>query len=775
VSGDDVEVTLRAQGGAKPTAAPEVLLHSRSELDRIALIFDGERVPIPEQGLLIGSGSDCDLRITSDFVAPHHARITTANGRAWINDLGSGAATYLNGAHFAERARELSGGDSIAVGDEILYFVQTARHELPPVELVTAESRLQMDRNEIRLGRAGSNDVVLDHPRVSPVHAVITAGQSGARIKDVSKGGEGVRVNGSVISRAFIKTGDEIAIGPYRFVFDGAMLQQRLMRSGLRLDAYAIAKTVTDKVLLHPLNLTILPGEFVGIIGPSGAGKSTLMKALCGVHAVTDGAIMLDGEPVGARLPDLGYVPQQEIVHSLLSTSEALVYAAELRLPQDTRPQDRETAVLRALNEVGLDEHAHTRIDQLSGGQRKRAGVATELLSQPGMLFLDEPTSGLDPGLEARLMQLFKNLSDAGRATVVVTHATKSLQLCDKIVVMGAGGHLCFCGSPNDALGFFRVSDFDEIYTALEDRPAEEWAAAYGSSEHSRVTPVAAYVGARRDSANRPVTHQATTLIRRRIRTFARDQRNLWILAGQVPIIAILLVVLFHQNIFERFAPGRAGTSAQLLFLLVTVSLWFGSISSCRELVKERPLAAREAAVGVRLSSYLFSKAVVLGLVTGLQTLCLTLIVVIARPLHEPVDRVALDMFILLLTTWSGVGMGLIVSACVSSEDQATSFVPLLLIPQLLFSGSLVAVHQMGIVLQVLSKGIVGQWAFSALGNGIDMNQRIHDDPVFRTVSQYGTKFFGTPVELSLLVIVGFLVLNGALLAYVVPRTTQEN
>jgi ABC transport system ATP-binding/permease protein len=769
---DDFEVTLRARGTRKPRPDTDVVISTAH--DGAGVLVDGQRVPIPTRGLLIGNADDCDLRLSDQEVAPHHARLTVDDDKALIEDLHSESGTYLNGAHFVGRARELSGGDSIAIGKEILHFVQSARQELPAVELATAESPLQMDRNEIHLGRETGNDVVLDHPRVSPLHAIITAGPSGARIKDMSRGGDGLRVNGAFVSRTFIKTGDEIAIGPYRFVFDGTMLQQRIVRSGLRLDAYGITKAVTDKVILQPVNLTILPGEFVGMIGPSGAGKSTLLKALCGVHSVTDGAIMLDGEPVRTRMADIGYVPQQDIVHTLLSTREALEFAANLRLPQDTFGADRKAAVDRALEEVGLEQHADTRIAELSGGQRKRAGVATELLSQPGMLFLDEPTSGLDPGLESRLMRLFKELAADGRATVVVTHATKSLAMCDKIVVMGQGGHLCFCGGPIDALAFFGVSDFDEIYTALEERPAQQWAAQYAASGRDQVVPATAYRGTRHSAAKRPVMPQAATLIRRRLVTLGRDRHNLWILGIQVPIIGLLLALLFHQNVFRRFVPGRAGTSAELLYLLVTVALWFGSISACRELVKERALAAREASVGVRLSSYLISKGVVLGLLAGLQTACLAAIVLLARPLHEPLDRVALEVVILLLTTWAGVGMGLLVSACVGSEDQATSFVPLLLIPQLLFAGSVVTVHQMGIGLKILSKVIVAQWAFSALGHGIDMNRRIGDDPIFRTVSQYGTKFFGMRLELSLGVLLLFLVLNALLLAYVVPRTTRE-
>jgi ABC-type multidrug transport system ATPase subunit len=681
--------------------------------------------------------------------------VTLESGRGRVTDLGSTTGIYVNGEHLMREVRQLRSGDSLAIGGEIIYFLSAAEAVLPPVEVPQPSSRLAMDREELSIGRDQGNDIVLDHPRVSPRHAVIASGAHGARIKDVSHGGDGLRINGNTVTRSFLVTGDEIAIGPFRFIFDGELLQQRTVGQGLRLDAEQIAYNVGAKTILHPLSVTILPGEFVGIIGPSGAGKSTLLKALCGVQRVSGGSVAIDGEPVRSRAADLGYVPQDEIVHPLLSVREALEYAADLRLPQDTRPAERQEAVQRALREVDLVEHADKPIKALSGGQRKRVGVATELISQPGMLFLDEPTSGLDPGLEQLLMQLFRELANGGRATAIVTHATRSLRQCDRVIVMGEGGHLCFAGSPEQALAFFDVEDFDDIYTALSQQGAAHWADLHrGATTAAR--PGVSTV--RRElRASRRVGPQTAVLVRRRFKVFMRDHRNLKILGIQVPVIALLLAFLFHSTVFRLFEPGYSGQSAELLFLLVTVALWFGSLVSAREIVKERSLMARELAVGVRIPSYLLSKAIVLGSITGLQTVVTAVIVFALRPLHEPTSTVGLEILVLVLASWAGVAMGLLVSVSVDSEDQAASFVPLLLIPQLLFGGTIVPVHQMGLPVQILSKGIVSQWAFSGLGNGIHLNARISDDPVFRTVSHYGHNFFATPASVSVLAIIGFM------------------
>ena len=164
----------------------------------------------------------------------------------------------------------------------------------------------------------------------------------------------------------------------------------------------------------------------------------------------------------------------------------------------------------RVLGELSLDEHADTAIGSLSGGQRKRTGVATELLNRPSVLFLDEPTTGMDPGLETQMMKLFQALSRGGRAVAVVTHATKNLALCDRVIVMGRGGVLTYDGPPAGAAEFFGVEDYDGIYTALAETPAAEWQARFESEQRPREAEApsrdaAARAGAAAGSAPAPI------------------------------------------------------------------------------------------------------------------------------------------------------------------------------------------------------------------------------------------------------------------------------
>lgn len=747
--------------------APEVQLRTS------ALLHNGGRIPVGRGGITIGRSPQCDVVLASGLVSPTHARIEERGGGQVLIDLNSRTGTYLNGERFLNAARALHGGDSIAIGAEILTFVTTRDAPLPPIELAPPTASLRMDKPRLTLGRDQSNDVVLDHPNVSPQHAEIVVGESGARLKDLSHGGTGCRVNGRLVSRTFLKTGDELGIGPFRLVFDGELLQQRRQQAGLRLRAEGVGFDVGTKTILHPCSLTVKPGELVAIIGESGAGKSTLIKLLCGVHRASSGRVLVDGEPAAARLTDIGYVPQDEIVHALLTVREALGYAAELRLPQDAAQSDRDAAVARVMDEVGLTEHADTRIGKLSGGQRKRAGVASELISQPGLLFLDEPTTGLDPGLEARMMRLFRSLADDGRPVVLVTHATRSLSLCDKVVVMGAGGVLCFDGEPDAAKAFFGVEFFDDLYVALEEEGAQVW----GERFAARSTPSTEYhdpPAEARAAPPRLIGPQVLTLTRRYATLVRRDGRNLKILALQVPLLAIATALLFRPEVFRHDDGANmfAGESAQVLFLLVTIAIWFGAIAGAREIIKERTVVARELAVGMRLPAYLASKAVVLFTLTGLQTIALTIIVLTLRPLHEPGAAGAITL-LLVLTSWVGVAMGLFVSAWVHSEDQAASFIPLILVPQLLFGGAIVPTEQMGGAMALMSRIFVAQWAFAGAGATINLDDRIQQDDMFRDASRYSADFFGLTSPVTILVLLIFLAGFGAALHRRLPAFAQ--
>ncbi|MEW5940550.1 MAG: ATP-binding cassette domain-containing protein, partial [Chloroflexota bacterium] len=222
-------------------------------------------------------------------------------------------------------------------------------------------------------------------------------------------------------------------------------------------------------IILNDVSVSISSSEFVALVGGSGAGKSTLMKALNGYEPATKGQLLIDGQDLYSRLDllrtEMGYVPQDDIIHRELPVRLALWYAAKLRLP-DASEQEIQKTISDALKAVEMTEHQNKRVKDLSGGQRKRVSIACELLAQPTLFFLDEPTSGLDPGLEKKMMYDLKRLADQGRTIVLVTHATSNIDQCDYVAFM-AKGRLAFYGPPREAATFFDAHDFADIYQKL--------------------------------------------------------------------------------------------------------------------------------------------------------------------------------------------------------------------------------------------------------------------------------------------------------------------
>lgn len=616
----------------------------------------------------------------------------------------------------------------------------------------------------VAIGRNRENELVLDHPSVSRFHAEIVVVGGVIELRDLQSD-SGTSLRGRSISRGVIRDGDRFGVGEIELQLAAPTVAGSDGRTPAKLDANELTVRADGKPILDRVSATIAPGELVGVIGESGSGKSTLLKLLAGVTTASSGAVTLGGRPIAASSREIGYVPQDEIVHPRLSVREALSYAARLRLPPEAAPGETEGTIERVLAELSLDEHATKRIQHLSGGQRKRTGVASELLNRPSLLLLDEPTTGLDPGLEAQTMRLFRELAHPEeRAVVVVTHATGSLELCDRLMVMARGGKLAYLGPPQQALTFFGVDSYDEIYGALLAGDAESWRRKFEAGRTPpESTPEPPTDG--QDEATerkRPSTlTQLGALTGRYTKLFTRDTRNLAILFGQVPLIALATALLFTTGLFDQSAvPGETSGdpryAIQLLFILVTTAIWFGAITSAREIIKERAVAEREAAVGVRWGAYLASKFLLLATVVTIQVVLLTFMVLAIHPLDEPAGTYAGVIALLVLASFTAIALGLLVSAAVRTQEQATSLIPLTLIPQLLLAGAVVPIERMSDLIAALSYAVTARWALAGVGSAVDMNERISTDPILNQSGDFGTSFFALLPGPAAVILIGF-------------------
>jgi len=760
---EDVDVRLRGRdrrridlsdlADERAVAATEDAVTIRSS----AVLHEGRRVPIPD--LRVARASPQEVLASFESTGGGHVVIDRSGGRTFVN-----GERLVNG----ER-RPLLRGDAVVVGEELLHYLPSGAGltALAPITPVDA-GHVRAGTRALSIGRADDNDLVLDHPTVSRRHAVITPQPTGATIEDCGSA-SGLRVNGELVQRATLTAGDEIAVGPFRIVFDGEDLVPRVAPDGLAIIAVGVHVDVPGGRILQPTDVQLRPGELVAVVGESGAGKSTLLKALAGVSLPTGGRVLAGGEDVLERLTEIGYVPQFDTVHGRLTAREALDYAARLRLPPDLSEPERHARIDAVLDQLDLLDRANVLVDQLSGGQRKRVAVGIELLHQPGALFLDEPTTGLDPGLERRMMELFRSLADSGQTVALVTHATSSLSLCDRVLVMGRGGVLCFDGPPDEALAAFGVSGFDEIYVELTRIDAAQFAARAHAAPRPRLLPPVRGV-----RPNRPVQqtlgHQTRVLAERYRLLLMRDVKHLRSALIQVPILGVLTALLFDARAFSRTGELFTAKSAQLLFLMVTIAMWLGSINAAREIVKERSIVARELAIGVQVRAYLASKLLVLLTFAAAQTAAFATIVLLLRPLHHESGAGLQLMAVLLVSSSLAVLLGLVVSAYAASEDQATGVIPLLLVPQLLFGGAIVAIAEMTAPMKALAVAIPARWAFAAAGHTVDLEGRIAADPEFSKASHYGEGFFGVALPMFVIIAAAFAAAMFALLVRLLSR-----
>lgn len=593
--------------------------------------------------------------------------------------------------------------------------------------------RLFADKSELTIGRAEDNDIRLDGLQISKHHARFLLNDGRIAVEDV-RSTNGIYVNGQRLTgKKLLEDEDVVQLGPFTLKSErGLGVAVFDARSKFRIDAIDVTKVVPDGNggggqlrLLDNVNLTIQPNEFVGLLGPSGAGKSTLMDSLNGMRPASGGHVLINNLDLYQHLDSLkqsiGYVPQDDIIHRELTVYRTLYYVARLRLSRDISVQEINQIVGEVLDVTGLAERRDVPVAQLSGGQRKRVSIAVELITKPSVIFLDEPTSGLDPSTEEKIMKLFRQIAESGRTVILTTHAMENVRLFDKIVVM-LRGKMVFYGAPEEALAHFKADNFKDLYDKLEapiteligklpplpsDAPraeklefkgrkeqiseqvAEDWKQNFQRTEIYRRNVVVPLQGlqpdaqqtapARRRSTVTDAVRQLGTLARRYLEVLGRDKLNLLILFGQAPLIALLTYLVVGSRAPRDFS----------YFMLALIAIWFGASVSAREIIRERAVYSRERMINLGLLPYIGSKFFVLSSIVGLQCLLLygTLKVFHYAGLMKLPGWAIPQLLVMILTGMVGIALGLFISSMVRTSEMATSLVPLILIPQILFCG----------------------------------------------------------------------------------------
>lgn len=619
----------------------------------------------------------------------------------------------------------------------------------------------------VLLGREESEEysyLQIDAPTVSRRHALISpAPQGGYVIEDCST--NGTFVNGQRIPKLVtLREGDKVQIGPFILLFRQETLEICDQGDRIRLDAHHLFRIIRnpkkgDKILLNNISLAIEPGQLVALVGGSGTGKSTLLKTLLGIVPIDKGTVSINGDNLNHHFDSyrthIGYVPQDDIVHTDLTVEEVLGYACQLRLPPETSVR---SAIDRILKQVQLEFVRNNYVRELSGGQRKRVSIGVELLADPKLLFLDEPTSGLDPGLDLEMMELLRELADRGRTIVLVTHATANIEKCDRVAFLGVGGNLCYFGPPIEAMDFFEMPSqdwkyFAQIYRKLNAGSTPQanldtvrhWREKFQAPSLAYQKYVTAVLGA--DPAQQSAANSSSSvrsqgfnwqkqltaalkqwqvLSQRYSRLVWRDRLSLILGLATAPAVIILLACLVDTSLakVEPLETAQAPSVLKVLFIFTCAGIFVGLLSSVQEIVKEATIYLRERLVNLGILTYLGSK---LAIRTGIA-IAQTLLMVIAILLgFTGADSSLMPWSIGLgittfLTIWASICLGLMVSAWVKNETTANNSLSLLFLPQIILSGVLFKLNGWSSQLSWLT---ISRWSVGAYGTLVDVNAMV--------------------------------------------------
>ena len=744
-----VRLSPAAERPPLPAAeARHVAISSSAPSLVVATSKGAKEFALTQESLTIGRDPGNDIVIDDSAVSRRHAKLQRMPRGYEIADLGSTNGLTFESARISERL--LGDGDVLWVTEAVSLTYKAEVAEVAEPE--AAPEKLDVKgRATITIGRSEDSDVVVSHPAVSRRHArIVRREPEGTYVIEDLGSSNGTFVNGErVVQPRPLKTGDTIRVGPMKLVYSPEVLEGVDESRHLRVDAIHLKQFVSKEVnLLQDISLGIEPQEFVAVVGGSGAGKSTLLKALNGFNPASHGSVLINGDDLSrnfdAHRAQFGYVPQEDIIHKELTVYEALNYSAQLRLPADTTSHERRQRIDEVLKTLDLTERKDLPISKLSGGQLKRVSIGVELLTKPGLFCLDEATSGLDPGIEAQMMRLLRKLSDQGQTILLVTHATKNVMLCDKVIFLARGGYLAYYGPPDEALDYFGVEDFDGIYEKLErELTPKEWGERYRQSAQyqeyvearlpkkavapSEAARKAASPGAqvKRVSALR----QFFILSRRNINILVRDRASLILMLLLGPLLGSLFFVFMTKGLLDPVG-GNAVDLILGLFMVLVFSCMAGILSSMREIVKEADIYRRERMVVLKIGPYVLSKLWVAALLAVYQAAVFLIFLKLASDFPSIPDMVPVYIT-LLLTIFSLMLLGLLVSAISPNANVTPLLVLLVLAPHLVFAG-IIPLNSLGVGGKAVAQALTPKWAFESLVTVSGMGKNIANDPCWQ-------------------------------------------
>jgi ABC-type multidrug transport system ATPase subunit len=544
------------------------------------------------------------------------------------------------------------------------------------------------------------------------------------------------------------------------------------------------------KKALEILRFRASSGNLIGIMGGSGSGKSTLLNILNGNTRPKNGDVLINGKSIFNKKESLkhlmGYVSQDDILIEELTVFQNLYFNAQLLFKGKSK-LELQKMVLRTLQDVGLSDCKDLRVGNvldktISGGQRKRLNIALELMREPEVLFVDEPTSGLSSRDSENIMDLLKEFTLRGKLIFVVIHQPSSdiFNLFDQLLLLDQGGRPIYYGNPIDSIFYFKKLvnqvNIDEsrcshcgnvnpeqLFNIIEAKVLDD----YGNeTQQRRITPqewnnfYTVMCAPEQDSrmneevqnaesekklagSNLPSAFkQFQVFLLRDVLGKITNKQYLIVNLLEAPLLAFLLSWFIKYSESDNYVFRENVNLPQYLFITVVVALFMGLTVSSEEIIKDKKILKREKYLNLNKNSYLFSKVGLMFLISAIQTASYVLI---GNSILEIQGMFWPYWLILFSTACFANVLGLNISATFNSAKVIYILIPILIIPQLLFSGVIVRFDR-------LQKSMVTEGEVSWVGNAMASRWAYEALAVEQYCNNaYTSRVFETDVQLKTL------------------------
>ena len=546
------------------------------------------------------------------------------------------------------------------------------------------------------------------------------------------------------------------------------------------------------KLGLRNINIREESGKLIGIMGGSGAGKSTLLNVLNGVEIPSAGEVLINGKNIhiekDAVAGVIGHVTQDDLLIEELTVYQNLFYNAKLcfgNLSDDEISKKCHSL----LADLGLTETRDLKVGSplektISGGQRKRLNIGLELIREPSVLYVDEPTSGLSSRDSENIMDLLKELALKGKLIYVVIHQPSSdiFKMFDKLMILDVGGYPIYYGNPVDAVSYFKrlVNHVNAeesecwncgnvnpelIFNIIESKVLDE----YGNLTFNRKTSPAEWnknykeliesgIGEIKQQDEIPEAifkipnklKQFGVFMKRDVLSKLTNTQYLMINFFEAPFLALILAFLVRYyntdvDTNKGYIYGKNENVIAYMFMAVVVALFVGLTVSAEEIIRDRKIRKRETFLNLSKGSYLWSKVIIMFVLSAVQTLTFVLV----GNMILGIKGMYLDYWMILFSASCFANMlGLNISSAFNSAVTIYILIPFLIIPQLLLAGVVVKFDKLNPLVAeqgrvpVVGEMMASRWAFEALavnqfkGNAYESNLYKFD----RTISMASYK-----------------------------------